>query len=515
MKDKSGAVVPGAKITLVAVDTNTTRTAVSTAAGLYTFPSLKPAIYKVTIEATGFQKYEHQVTVNVSSNVDVSPNLTVGSSSVVVEVSATSADVAVNTENQTMSTVITSEELQALPTDANRNPYALVGQSNNVATDNSSSRGAGFSINGQRSASTNILLDGAENVDEFTAGIGQSVPLDSVQEFSVLTNNFGAEYGRASGGVVNLVTKSGTNQFHGSAYEFNRVSAASANSYYNDANDIPKSTFMRNNFGFSVGGPVIKNKLFFFDNLEWVRVRSSATTGATIIDPASYSVLAPASQAFFSQYGKLATGNKLLTAAPCAAGSLITCDTITYNVPADAGGGLPENTWNEVGKVDWNINSKTTLTGRYAAYHEIDEVGALSSSPYAGYNSGQTYHNQNFTFALTRIVNPNAGKHHQAGLQPSGQFQPLGSNPVGPTLYASASGLPTVNGQTLQFPGYSTPRRATRSRSADRRTCTRFTTISRLPTASTRSSSVASTSRSATTAPSALMKTRLKPWVRT
>jgi len=455
VKDKSGAVVPNAKVTLVAVETNTTRTAVTSAAGLYNFPSLKPTTYKVIVEATGFQKFERQVTVNVSSNVDVSPSLTIGASSTVVEVSATSADVAVNTENQTISTVITSEELQALPTDANRNPYALVGQSNNVATDNSSGRGAGFSINGQRSASTNILLDGAENVDEFTAGVGQVVPLDSVQEFSVLTNNFGAEYGRASGGVVNLVTKSGTNQFHGSAYEFNRVSAASSNSFYNDANDIPKSTFVRNNFGFSIGGPVIKNKLFFFDNLEWIRVRSSATTGATIIDPASYSLLAPASQAFFSQYGKLAAGNKLLNAGPCSTTSAIVCDTITYGVPADAGGGSPQNTWNEVGKVDWNINSKTTFTGRYAAYHEVDQVGALSSSPYAGYDSGQTFHNQNFTFALTRIVNPNVVNTTKLVYNRLVNIQPLGSNPVGPTLYASASGLPTVNGQTLQFPGYS------------------------------------------------------------
>jgi hypothetical protein len=116
VKDKSGAVVPNAKVTLVAVETNTTRTAITTAAGLYTFPSLKPATYKVTVEATGFEKFERQVTVNVSSNVDVSPNLLVGSSSTVVEVSATSADVAVNTENQTISTVITSTELEQLPT---------------------------------------------------------------------------------------------------------------------------------------------------------------------------------------------------------------------------------------------------------------------------------------------------------------------------------------------------------------------------------------------------------------
>src|SRR5205807_2295014 len=110
----------------------------------------------------------------------------------------------------------------------------LVGISGNVAEDMTSGRGAGFAINGQRSASTDILLDGAENVDTFTASVGQTVPLDSVQEFSVLTNNFTAEFGRASGGVVNLVTKSGTNSFHGSGYEYNRVSKLSANTFNND-----------------------------------------------------------------------------------------------------------------------------------------------------------------------------------------------------------------------------------------------------------------------------------------
>ncbi len=91
----------------------------------------------------------------------------------------------------------------------------------------------------------------------------------------MLTNNFAAEYGRASGGIVNVVTKSGTNQFHGSAYEYNRLSALSSNTYQNDATDTEKGGFTRNQFGFAVGGPIIKNKLFFFNNTEWIRVRSN------------------------------------------------------------------------------------------------------------------------------------------------------------------------------------------------------------------------------------------------
>src|SRR4029453_6937239 len=95
-------------------------------------------------------------------------------------------------------------------------------------------RGTGFAINGQRSASTNVLLDGGENVDLFVAGVGQSVPLDSVPEFRGITSNFSAEYGRASGGIVNVATKAGSNAFHGSLYAFNRISALASNSFDNN-----------------------------------------------------------------------------------------------------------------------------------------------------------------------------------------------------------------------------------------------------------------------------------------
>lgn len=112
------------------------------------------------------------------------------------------------------------------------------------------------------------MLDGVANNDEFTAGVGQSVPMDSVQEYSVQTSNFTAEYGRAEGGIVNLITRSGTNELHGSAYEFNRMSGLASNSFSNNANGLEKGIYTRNLFGYSIGGPIKKNKLFFFQNTE-------------------------------------------------------------------------------------------------------------------------------------------------------------------------------------------------------------------------------------------------------
>jgi len=401
VRDQSGGVVAGAKVTIKSTNTGLTREAATNGVGVYTLSALRPDAYQVMIEATGFAKFSKQVQVAVGSTNDVSATLTVGTTATALEVTA--AAMQVNTESQTLSQVVSSQQLADLPTSPTRNAYALVATSGNVSEDSNSGRGAGYAINGQRSASTSILLDGAENVDAFTAQVGQQVPLDSVQEFSVLTNSFSAEFGRASGGVVNVLTKSGSNTFHGSAYEYNRVSADSSNTFYNNATGTPKGKFTRNNFGFSVGGPVKKNKLFFFANTEWIRVRSAAPEGFAIIDPASYTALASASQAFFKQYGAMAPGVQTLSKTPCGT---LTCDIVSTSVPADAGGGSPQNTWMQVGRVDYYLSSKTTLSGRYAAYNENDFAGTVNSSPYAGYSTGQTSFDQNMIFTATHIFTP-------------------------------------------------------------------------------------------------------------
>ncbi len=459
--DTSGAVVKDAKVEAKSVNNGFTREATTNGAGIYTIPGLRADTYEVTVDLAGFQKVSKKVSLAVGAQVDVSLQLTVGAETTVVEVTASNEGNEVNTVNQTLSQTVTSSEIDLLPTSPTRNPYALVATSGNVTEDTSSMRGAGFAINGMRSASTDILLDGAENVSAFTADVGQVVPLDSVQEFSVLTNGFTAEYGRAAGGVVNLVTKSGTNAFHGSAYEYNRVSALSSNTYQNDANDIKKGVFTRNNFGFAVGGPIIKNKLFFFSNTEWIRVRSVAPTTYAIIDPSSYPTLAPASQAFFAAAGGLGT-HQTLASGPCSPTQPATliCDEISFNAPSDAGGGLPQNTWEEVARVDYNLSDKTTLFGRYASYKENDFAGTVNSSPYNGYNTGQNNYDQNFEFNISHVFNASLLNTTKIAFNRlNGPVQPLSTQPVQPTLYTTATSTPpvAVNGisNTLVFPGYS------------------------------------------------------------
>ncbi|HUM04263.1 MAG TPA: carboxypeptidase regulatory-like domain-containing protein, partial [Terriglobales bacterium] len=227
VKDSSGALVAGATVTVVNVDTQFTRTAATDNNGLFAFVALPLGQYKLTVQAKGFANYSENIQVTVGSRLEREISLNVGTTATTVEVLGGGA-ISVNTINQEVSSVVSANEVSQLPT-LTRNPYDLVATASNAQQDSQAgvgdARGAGYSINGQRSASTSILLDGAENVDLFTAAVGQTVPQDSVQEFRVISNGLTAEYGRASGGVVNVATKSGTNNFHGSAYEYNRVAA--------------------------------------------------------------------------------------------------------------------------------------------------------------------------------------------------------------------------------------------------------------------------------------------------
>ena len=468
--DKTGAVVVGASVTATSIDTGLVRTTTTGSAGEYTITNLPPKTYDVVIDAKGFQKYTQRIKVGVGSMNEISAKLGVTGASTTVEVTGSAEMATVNTENQTLSQVINSKQMVELPT-LTRNPYDLVATSGNVTEDNNSGRGAGYAINGARSSDTDILLDGGENVDLFTATVGQQVPLDSVQEFSVLTNNFTAEYGRAGGGVVNVATKSGTNSFHGSLYEFNRVAALASNTYLNDANDITKPGFTRNQFGYSIGGPIIKNKLFFFSGTEWTRVRSNAAATQSIIDPAFLALpeVDDRTKAFFTAFGshlrpdlsvlqsvnwQQANGGDCPAPLPCNApfGQFV-----QYSVPSNSGGGSPQNTYSTVNRVDWNISDKTTLYGRYALYSEDDFAGTVNASPYVGYDTGQTNYNQNVVINFTHVFTPNFVSSSKVIYNRLNQQQPLGPNPVGPTLYTSATALPALPGTTgdLVFPGYS------------------------------------------------------------
>jgi outer membrane receptor protein involved in Fe transport len=469
--DSTGAVIAKATVTAREVATGTSRTVTSDASGLYTISNLLPSSYEVTVDAAGMEKISERVQVGVGARLGLNFKMQVGASSVTVEVLAPGAGTQVNTETQEIGTQISAEQVMELPT-LNRNPYSLVATAASVSEDDPSGRGAGVSINGLRSSGTNVQLDGASNNDEFTASVGQQVPLDSLQEFTVLTNSFGAEYGRASAGVINVVTKSGTNNWHGSAYEVGRWSALAANTYYDNSNGIPKSVYTRNSFGGSFGGPVMKDKLFFFFNPEWTRVRSGSVDTGVIMDPGFLSNplngISANTTAFFTQYGVARSGlhvispitlgnSNICTTANCLAlnQSQTAFDLVNWIAPGDAGGGAPQNTYDIVGRVDYNLNSKTSFYSRYAIYNELDQSGYVNTSPYAGYDTGQALRDQNMLLSLTHTFSPTVTEQSKFVYNRLKTDQPLGSQPVSPTLYLTTNAAANIGGNDVYLPGYS------------------------------------------------------------
>jgi outer membrane receptor for ferrienterochelin and colicin len=441
--DATGALISGATVEAKSVGTGAERLTVTGASGQYSIPGLTPEKYEVTISNKGFQTFKSVVEVTVGGTVTVDAQLAVGQSSTVVEVSATSAGTEVNTQTQELSQLINTQQLAQLPS-LTRNPYDFVAMSGNVSNGDTtsngatmssggggqelSSRGVGFSINGQRESGTEILLDGVENIAIFSVGIGENVPIDGVQEYSIVTNNFAAEYGRASGGVVNVTTKSGTNAFHGSVWEFNRLSAYTANTYNNDANDLPKGGYTRNQFGFQAGGPIIKNKLFVSESTEFTRVRSNSVQHAEVFDPTFIGMLPANAQAYFSAFG--GTTGLTPNGSPITAGALAAntanplivnpingitpvaatqpiFDPVSFIVPYNDGGGPPQNSWSLVGRLDYNLSDKTQMFFRIGREREDLFNGTNDYSAYSQYNSGTLNQNMIYLFSVNHAFNNN------------------------------------------------------------------------------------------------------------
>jgi Carboxypeptidase regulatory-like domain/TonB dependent receptor len=436
--DPTGAVVAGAAITIRDLATNVERTTQSSPKGEYLVTGLLPARYQVRVTAGSFSPFSAEIEVTVGGYETLDVKLSVTATTEVQVIGA--GGVAVNTQTQEMSQVVDTQQLAQLPS-LTRNPYDFVALSGNVSGgDNTSgnansgqnltSRGVGFSINGQRESGTEILLDGVENIGIFNDLVGEQVPVDSVQEYSVITNNFAAEYGRASGGVVNVTTKSGTNNLHGTLWEFNRLSAYTANTYANDAANAaagslvaPKGKYTRNQFGFAVGGPIIKNKLFFFGATEWTRVRSQATETEEVLDPAFISYLPANAQAYYSSYGTgaLPGSGAVTTAGQLAAAgfplglvngttpipaSTPVYDVVNFKANFDAGGDLPQNTYSLVGRLDFNLNANTQMFFRAARQSQDEFPGAQYYSVYPQYDVGDANVNQAYLYSVSHTFNP-------------------------------------------------------------------------------------------------------------
>lgn len=477
--DTTGAVVPSAKVTATSTTNGSIRSTVSNADGLFAITNLQPGLYDVKIEAQGFASVVQKVQVTVGARIGVDAKLKPGATTETVEVVANQEGVTVNTENQTVSQTISARELSSLPTET-RDYNDLAATSGSVSSDagGSTDRGVGFSINGARAASTSILLDGAENVDYFGAGVGQNVPLDSIQEFSILTSNFTPEFGRASGGVVNVATKSGTNEFHGSVYEYYRGSGLGANTPENKAtitpdypNGLPRDRYDRHQAGYSIGGPIIKNKLFFFNNIEWIRVRSAQSRTFLVPTPQFIAASNQATQDFFAAYGNLVKPIETVytksevsaMAGGPGAGTAGTpwgdlpadfpvLGSVSTTIPIDAGGGDPQNSLRGVARIDFNMSDKTQIFARWGAERVNAFVGSNSNSPYQGYNTGYLNRNNNYLLSVTHAFSTTFVSQSKLTFNRLKNLQPVGGTDL-PTLFWKGTNT-TIGGFRAWLPGY-------------------------------------------------------------
>src|ERR1700730_5041759 len=304
--DPSGAAVPGAQISVKNNATGVTREVTSDSSGLYTVPNVIPGDYEVRVSAKGFSTARQaNVSLAVGQQQQLNFSLKVGETSQTVEVTGTAPQIELT--SSALTGQVESETVRELPLNG-RDWTSLatlqpgVKKIETQVSYSDAGRGArGFgselTVSGQRSTFNNYRIDGVTVVDYANAApgnvIGVVLGVDAIQEFSVLTGGFPAEYGRATGGVVNAISKSGTNSFHGDVYEFLRNSALDANDYFTKSAGNPRPPFRRNQFGVSAGGPIIKDRTFIFGDYEGLRQSKGVPTSTNVFsDSARLGILA-------------------------------------------------------------------------------------------------------------------------------------------------------------------------------------------------------------------------------
>jgi hypothetical protein len=295
--DESGAVMPGVSVDATNTATGQTRNAVTGADGFYTIPLVQPGTYEVKATLSGFKPVVRQnITVSVGDTSRVDMKLTVGG----IEESVTVSSEAplVETAHATLGITIDQQKVVELPLNG-RNftqlgtlipgvaapPSNLGGSAGDATPGGFGATTSGFNVNGMRNQSNNFLLDGASNNDTFNTGFVLRPPPDAIQEFKIQTHSYNAEFGRNAGSVVNVVTKSGTNTLHGAGWEFNRDDSLQSRNYFAPANQ-PKPMLKQNQFGFTLGGPLVRNKLFGFGYYDGYRNKRGNTTNVVVLTDA-------------------------------------------------------------------------------------------------------------------------------------------------------------------------------------------------------------------------------------
>jgi hypothetical protein len=500
VQDSSGAVVPGASVTAIAVGTNIKTSTHTDSSGTYVITPLKIGGYTVSVEAQGFKlETRSGVDLQVQDRLRVDFTLQVGAMTETVNIAAEVP--LVQTESSALGNVIGSRQISDLP--LNGRDYTQLatltagvtkitengGGINGATSASNGNAGGAFAVNGTRGNLNNFMLDGIDNNSNDNAGNILKTSVDAIEEFKVQTSNYSAEFGRSGGAVINATIKSGTNAFHGTVFEFLRNSALDARGFF-EAPDQPKAPFKQNQFGATLGGPILKNKLFFFGDYQGTRVSAATTSILSVPQPAEiggdFSALLgsqvgtdalghPVYQNQIFNPGSTTTVNGRIVRTPFPNNKipLSLMDPIAHNVAAlYPAPNSPGNSNNYIvnapgqdtvdqmdARVDYIISQKQQIFGRFS----LSQRTRFQAPPLPGLADGGGYSTGNyfegtrgavishtFTISSTMVNEVRAGfnrNHYRDNIPAYGQNYPSSDLAV-----PGVPDNPTVNGLTLFQP---------------------------------------------------------------
>src|SRR5258705_1058131 len=454
--DPTGAVVLRATVRLIEMDRGSQTDVASGNGGFYTFANVRPGHYRMEVEKTGFKQSRLTgVTVNVQDNLEENFRLVVGpvSDSITVEASAVNVD----TTDGTVSTVVDRHLIANLPLNGSSFQRLLMLTPGAVVTATAFDDQGQFSVNGQRADANYTTVDGVSANFGVTGyaplvqtaggalpaltvlgGTNSLVSVDAMQEFRVQTSSFAPEYGRTPGGQLSIVTRSGANAFHGTAFEYFRNSVLDANDWFVNYNQLAKPAEQQNDFGGVFSGPINKEKTFFFSSYEGLRLRQPLTLQTFVPDNASRQQAPPAMRPYLNAYpvpkGGVALSNG---SAPFNASYSDPSSLDAYSI-----------------RVDQVLNSKVSFFGRY----NYSPSSLTQRAPNQGYErnlstteslSSSVY---TFTLGLNLLVNPRINNEVRAnysnhmlgakfGMDNFGGAMPLPDSALFPPGFSSANGI--------------------------------------------------------------------------
>ncbi len=470
--DQSGSAVPGAKVTVTNTSTNISKGTDTDQSGNYQVLQLPIGNYSVSAQAAGFQltTVTTQTSLQINQTLKIDVQLQVGATTSTVTVESVGSQV--ETENSTLGGTVIGQAIYELPLNG-RNTLDLLATQPGVTRTNPDSSAAGaYSIGGQRTDSVTYLLDGGNNNSVLNNSVVANPNPDAIAEFRVIENNYAAEYGRNAGGIVSVVTKSGTNQFHGTLYDYVRNNYFDANRFFNNEQGLPTPVLKRNQYGGTIGGPIKKDKLFFFFSYQGQKQIADVTPTNGKVNtytPAeangdfsntSYASTVAAFLAANPQY----QANPTLAAQgiidpakidPVAKAyfskGLIPTSPTGYIFPQT---GAFDNAEDYLGRFDYNITSKDVVTGTFSS-HDEPVSSPFGNSNVLGYTSTRSDTDYFGNVSYTHTFTPNLLNEFRVTAQRANHTQgiPVGNQPTASQLGANVPSDNPTGPPILNFSG--------------------------------------------------------------